>query len=329
VARTVLITGAAGFAGAHITRALLERGDSVVALDLAPSLPAFITKGIEEAAVTYVVGDVTDCQQLATLVRDADVQDIVHSAAAMGDRDSLERPLHFLRVNAEAVWGLCDVARRLPVRRLVCMSSRSVYGEYDPRSGPIAEDAAPRPIGFYGASKAAADIVAVQYRRHFGVDVVLPRVTGLYGPEQYTGQNPLAKMVDAAVREEPFALELDGTYRYEVTYVKDVARGVLAMLDAPALQWAIYNIGTGLQPTLAELGEIVRQVLPRAEITFRAVTATEAPPRAVMAIDRFANETGFQTAWTVEQGVRELVHWHRTGEYGCPIGNPPQAVTEL
>ena len=144
MARTVLITGAAGFAGAHITRALLERGDSVVALDLAPSLPAFITKGIEEAAVTYVVGDATDSEQLATLVREADVQDIVHSAAAMGDRDSLERPLHFLRVNAEAVWGLCDVARRLPVRRLVCMSSRSVYGEYDPRAGPVAEDAAPR-----------------------------------------------------------------------------------------------------------------------------------------------------------------------------------------
>ena len=122
---------------------------------------------------------------------------------------------------------------------------------------------------------------------------------------------------------------MDGTYRYEVTYVKDVARGVLAMLDAPALQRAIYNIGTGLQPTLAELGEIVRQVLPRAEITFRAVTATEVPPRALMAIGRFADETGFQTAWTVEQGVRELVHWHRTGEYGCPIGNPPHAVAEL
>jgi nucleoside-diphosphate-sugar epimerase len=321
-----LVTGAAGFAGSHIVRALLERGDRVVALDLAPQLPAFVTNGLGDVSPTYLVGDVTDSHQIAGAVLDAKVEDIVHTAAAMGDADSVARPRHFLRVNAEAVWGLCDLARRLPMRRLVCMSTRSIYGAYTPEEGPVGEDAAPRPIGFYGASKAAADVVAIQYRQQYGLDVVLPRVTGLYGPNQQQGQNVLAQMVAAAVAGEPFTCPMGPDYRYEVIYVKDVARGVLAILDAPRLAHPVYNVGSGEQPAVAELAAIVRTILPEADITFDEAAGAAVPPRAQMAVDRFAGETGFRTAWTIQQGVRELVTWHRTGAYGRPAESPPDSI---
>ena len=157
----------------------------------------------------------------------------------------------------------------------------------------------------------------------------MPRVTGLYGPNQHKGLNVLAQMDCAAVLSQLFDSPLQPAYRYEVTYVKDIARGVLAMLDAPGLAHPVYNVGSGKQPTLEELTEVVRKFIPEADVRFGGSAQSDIPPRALMAVDRFATETGFRTAWIVEQGVRQLATWRRIGANGRPIDHPPASAEEL
>ncbi|MEU2005068.1 SDR family oxidoreductase [Rhodococcus sp. NPDC019627] len=280
MSNTVLVTGAAGFVGSHLTRALLERGAAVVALDLADRLPQFVTNGLDSPPVTYIVGDVSDSHQIASAVLQFGVTDIVHTAASLAEPESILRPRHFLKVNAESVWALCDIARSLPIRRLVAVSTRSVYGTHSPEGGPVNEEASPRPVAFYGASKAAADIVAVQYAKHFDLDLVIPRVTGAYGPHQSYPQF-LSDMIDAAVRGEAFHRDVGGDSQTEVTYVKDIVRGLLALLDAATLRHTIYNVGSGMQVSLSELAHIVQTFVPEADIEIGPGLDPAAAPRAL------------------------------------------------
>ena len=142
LSRCILVTGAAGFAGSRIARAVLERGDRVVGLDIAPRLPSFVTDGLGDASLNYMVGDVIGSHHIVAAVLDASVEDIVHTAAAMGDADSIQRPRHFLRQHR---------SRLEPVRHRASttnpatgrMSRRSIYGAYAPQEGSVAEDAAP------------------------------------------------------------------------------------------------------------------------------------------------------------------------------------------
>jgi nucleoside-diphosphate-sugar epimerase len=143
----------------------------------------------------------------------------------------------------------------------------------------------------------------------------MPRVAGLYGPNQHKGLNVLAQMDCAAVLSQLFDSPLQPAYRYEVTYVKDIARGVFTMLDAPSLAHPVYNVGS--------------KFIPEADVRFGGSAQSDIPPRALMAVDRFATETGLRTAWIVEQGVRQLATWRRIGANGRPIGHPPASAEEL
>ena len=322
----VLVTGGAGFVGAHLALALTRRGRRVVVYDLAPALPTFLRFAAAAGSIVHHRSDTTDPGQLVAALVGEGVTQVVHTASLLAEPESLLNPRRFLRVNAEAVWQLCDIARSLPgIGRIVTVSTRSVYGSYAPEEGPISEDFAPRPVAFYGASKAAADLVLGIYRQQLGLDVAAARITGVYGPFQ-NYPHPLSEMVDAAVSGREFRMAAGGDYLYEFTYIKDVVAGLLALLDAERLSHAIYNLGGGVQSPLSEVAAAVRRAVPGAIVEIGPGQPAGAAPRAALSVERMAGELGFRTSWSLEAGVAEHVQWRRDGSYGGPVERGPQGI---
>jgi nucleoside-diphosphate-sugar epimerase len=317
VSKTVVVTGGAGFVGAHVVRALARRGDRVIAYDPAPALPSDIVAA--DAGVVHLRSDVTDPGQLVEALVGHGATHVIHVAALLAEPESLQRPRAFLRVNAEAVWQLLDVGRNLPDRqRIVTASTRSVYGRYLPEEGPILEDFAPRPVAFYGAAKAAADLILTLYRQHYALDVAAARITGVYGPGQNYG-HPLSEMVDAAVEETSYVRDRGGDYLYEFTYVKDVVRGLLMLLDADRLAHPIYNVGSGTQEKLSEVAAAVTRHVPGADISIGPGLPDGAAPRAALSVDRIHGDVGYSTIWSLDDGIAEFIDFRRNGAYGAEV----------
>ncbi|MGH3758229.1 NAD-dependent epimerase/dehydratase family protein [Actinophytocola sp.] len=317
---TVLITGGAGFVGSHLVRALRLRGRHVVVYDLADELPRHVLEVATgtTGAVTHVRADVTDTERLAEVVARHDVRYVVNAAALLGEPAATRRPLDALRVNAEVVWRLCELARRAgTIRRVLTISSRSVYGD-QPHAESLTEDSRPRPDGVYGGSKAAGDLGAELYREHLGVDVVVARITGPYGPGQ-RHQTDLLRMARAACEGRPYDGGPRGDLPREYTYVKDITGALLVLLDTPRTRHCVYNVSAGVQSTLTEVAGALRTALPDADLRRTPGSPSGAGRRATQSIQRLREEFGFCPRWSLVDGVGELVDWIRHGDYGLPV----------
>lgn len=316
----ILVTGGAGFVGSHLVRALRRRGRDVVVYDPASELPVItLDSHAYFGDLIHLRSDVTDPGQLVEALNCYGVTDVIHVAALLADRESLMKPRLFLRVNAEAVWQLCDIARHFSsIRRIVTVSTRAVYGSYEPDEGPLGEDALPKPSGFYGGAKAAADLGVSLYRHNFGLDAVAARITGVYGPGQnYRGM--LDDMIRSAVDRVPYIRDVGADYPYEFNYVKDVVRGLLALLDAETLQFPIYNVGSGELHTYGHVASIIRKVIPGARVELGAGSPEGAAPRAALAVDRVERDANFKSRWSLEEGIGDTVTYLRGRGYGDEI----------
>jgi nucleoside-diphosphate-sugar epimerase len=329
--RPVLVTGAAGFVGAHVTRALLVAGRSVIATDLADQLPDRIIAGLPEPRLTYVAGDLTRDETITALLESSTGQlDLVHAAAVIafnqlgaslgGRGPSAHDVLRSFTVNAQASWRLCAaLADDGRSRRMVHVSTRAVFGGRPSGAASIGEAEPCQPAGVYGSSKAAAEMGVLALREQFGLDVVVARITGVYGP----WQGPVSwigQAVDAIVNERPYRTPAGADDGYELTYVKDTVRGLLALLTADTLAHRIYHVATGERLIeLREVAETLRLVETTADVEFGPGHAAGAGRRTPLAIDRLAAETGFAPRWALRDALADYLAVERTGHYGVEV----------
>jgi nucleoside-diphosphate-sugar epimerase len=337
----ILVTGAAGFFGTHVVRGLLAQGYKVIAYDAAPEQGFYDGWITAQPTLTYVQGDVLDFPRLFGAIVDHGVTDVVQATAFFGSEQEArivggrgdaagDDVIDFLRLNISIVWQLCELFRRVSgLRRLVTISSRGAYGAYRPDEGLITEDAAYRPTGFYGVSKASADMALAAYRKLHGVDAVALRVTGLYGPllsearkDRFLKTHTSVAVwpfVDAAVSGKPLHWDTGGDFVWEFNFVKDAVAGVLRVLRAPSLKWPVYNVGGGQGYSLSRVAQAVNAAVPGAEVTVGPGQLPRTPVRGIMSTARIADELGYQPRWSLEDGVRELARWWGTGEYGADV----------
>lgn len=317
----VVVIGGCGFVGSHVSRQLLAEGRDVTIVDRCDetAVPAFVRE-VAGGRLRFVHGELGSARTLAESVGSrSDVQLINCAAVLPGPRT----PLDFMEVNGAAVWRVCDFLReRQSSARFVHISTRSIYGRYEPAEGPLDEDTLPRPTDYYGASKAAGDLGISIFREQAGVDAVALRITGIYGALPGTGLdrdhsgNPVMAMVAAAKRGEPYIAKADADYRYEVTYVKDVVRGVLTLLSAARTSRAVYNLGgADGQPRLTEIADTVGRVFPHLACEYLA-PGTGLPARAAMQGARLRQEFGYRPEWPVSRALVDYVYTLDTGEYG-------------
>ncbi len=271
--RTVLVTGASGFVGPHLARALAAGGARVVGLAATPAPAGLALDG-------WQVADVLDAAALAAAVAAARPDAVVHLAGQSSAARSFEQPVETFRLNVTGTWNLLEAVRAgAQAARVLVVGSGEVYGPLEAGTR-AAEDAPFHPVSPYALSKAAADALAELHGRAHGLDVVRTRSFGHTGP----GQEP--RFVVPAFARQIAAIERGATpvlkvgnleVSRDLTDVRDIARAYVLLLERGRAGEA-YNVCRGVT---VRLTEVVRLLAERSRVPLRV----ETDPALVRAAD--------------------------------------------
>ena len=307
---TWMLTGGAGYIGAHVTRALIDSGRPVVVLDdLSSGLARKVPAGVPHEQI-----DVCDRAAVADALRRHEVTGVVHLAAKKAVGESVERPHFYYRQNVEGAMALTEAMAEVGVRRLVYSSSASVYG---PTDAPlITEDTATLPISPYGQTKLIGEWIGADLAVAEGFSVVAQRYFNVAGAGADdlgdTGAFNLIPMVLRAYtqgrRPMIFGADYptpDGTCIRDYIHITDLAAGHVAAAvrtEADAPGFSAYNLGRGVGSSVREVLDAVSTALG-ADLDPEIVDRRPGdPPSVVASADRARDELG----WVATRGLDEM-----------------------
>lgn len=333
----ILVTGAAGFIGMHVSRRLLERGEAVVGVD---NLNAYYDPALKRArlaqlhgapapAFTFHEADVADEAAIRAIFARHRPARVVHLAAQAGVRYALDHPMAYVDSNLVGTAVMLEACRQCRVRHLVFASSSSVYGAN--RKVPFAEsDAVDHPVSLYAATKRANELMAHSYAHLFALPVTALRYFTVYGP---WGRPDMAiwKFTDALLRGRPVDVYAGGVLARDFTYVDDAVEATLRLLDAPRpatspadpadwnatgpeTSWApfeVLNLGrsdpVSVNELLALLEEITGRRAQRNELGMQPGDVEQTYSDTA----RLERLTGYRPATPLADGLRAFVDWFR------------------
>lgn len=310
----ILITGGMGFIGLHTARRFLDAGERVVLTQFrARREPDFIKSEIGARAVVESL-DVTDSAALRDVVKRHSVTGIVHLAVpGLGALD----PSDDYRVNMLGLLAVLEAAREAHVRRLSIASSIGVYGSLP--AGPFREDM-PLPVTSTSpteAFKKAFEILGLHYADRAGMDVVMLRMGGIWGPLYHSMANLPSRLCHAAVqgRAPDYSGARGGTPyaddASDICYVKDCAKGIQLVHMAEWLGHRIYNIGGGVAVSNRGLVHAVHKAVPAAQLPLEQGSGPRARDHSVMDLSRIGADVGYVPEYDVERGVADYIAWLR------------------
>ncbi len=313
----MLITGGAGFIGSHLTRRLLERGDSVTVLDdfndyydparKRANIAPFLSRG----DYRVVEGDIRDQRLVDELFRGGRFDAVVHLAARAGVRPSLAEPILYEDVNCIGTLRLLEAAREHGPEVFVFGSSSSVYGinEKVPFSE---EDEVNQPISPYATTKRAGELLCYNYHHLYGLKTSCLRFFTVYGPAQRP-EMAIHKFTELLARGKSIPLYGDGSSRRDYTFIDDIVDGVVAALDAE-FGFEILNLGGAETTALADL---VRWIAAELEVEPSIEYLPDQPgdvPITYADVSKARRLVGYEPRVPIRVGLERFVRWFRTNQ---------------
>ena len=320
---TVLVTGAAGFIGYHVGRALLARGTPVIGIDnlndyYDPALKRARLDRLEaEQGFSFHKLDIADRTAVSALAaREPEIAGVVHLAAQVGVPYSLENPHAYVEANVMGLVVVLEACRCLPkLKHLVYASSSSVYGANRKLPFSVA-DRVERPVSLYAATKRAGELIAQSYRHLHGLPVTGLRFFTVYGP---WGRPDMSYYLftRAILAGDPIRVFNKGDMRRDFTYIDDIVSGVLAALDRPPAAedggepQRIYNLGNNRSVELGHFIAVLEKACGREAIkNFEPMQPGDVKETfADIAASR--RDLGFEPRTAIEDGLPRFVDWFR------------------
>jgi UDP-glucose 4-epimerase len=296
----ILVTGGAGFMGRHLVDALLSLGKEVVVFD---NLSAEMNGNISVGA-KLTKGDVRNLRQVIQTTKGVDL--IFHLAANANGTVSVNDPRFDFETNAVGTFNVLDAALHARVKRLVYVSSASVYGR--PQYFPIDEKHPTKPFIPYGASKLVGEIYCNSFFKTYNLPAVIARPFCVYGP----GENPKLALVEVSrylrwhLNKKPIRIvgDLDRKTR-DFVHVNDLLEGLLLIADkAPAGE--AFNVGSGKEVSMRELTTIISSVTGRSALLDVVTAIKEDTYRLVGDISKI-EALGYAPKISLVEGVKQLV----------------------
>jgi UDP-glucuronate 4-epimerase len=312
--RTILVTGAAGFVGSRLARALLDRGDTVIGLDnLNDYYPVeHKQRNLDDLRAqekfSFIRADLRDLPGLRELVEKHRPTAVAHLAAMAAVRYSVEHPLIYAEVNVQGTVHLMEAARQIGPIPMVLASTGSVYGSTTPV--PFQESAAAdRPLAPYPASKRSMELFAHGYHHLFKLPMTILRFFNVYGPHGRPDMMPWQWSV-AIARGEPITLYNGGRMKRDWTYIDDIVDGFVAALDRE-VGYEVLNLGCSRPVENLAFVQILEDLLGRkANIVDTPAPASE-PIVTYADVSKARALLGYEPKVNVEQGLRQFVEWMR------------------
>ena len=328
----VLVTGAAGFIGMHVSQILLARGDQVVGLD---NLNDYYDPTLKEARLARLSGhpgfsfvrmDVADRVGIAALFEQQRFDRVVHLAAQAGVRYSLVNPHAYIDANIVGFTNILEGCRHTGVQHLAYASSSSVYGgnTHMPFSEHHGVD---HPVSLYAATKKANELMAHTYSHLFGLPTTGLRFFTVYGP---WGRPDMALFLftKAILANEPIKVFNHGKMIRDFTYIDDIAEGVVRVLDRAATAdpaydpasadparsnapYRVFNIGNHDPIPLMDFIGAIEQAVGREAVKELLPLQDGDVPATHADVEELAAWTGFRPAMPVPEGIRRFVAWYR------------------
>ena len=325
----VLVTGAAGFIGFHLTLALLERGDDVVGVDnlndyYDPQLKQDRLDVIDAHAransFTFLQEDIADRGAMTALFKDHVFDVVVNLAAQAGVRYSLENPNAYVDSNLVGFVNILEGCRRSKVGHLVYASSSSVYGMNVKQPFSV-EDRVDHPISLYAATKKSNELMAHTYSHLFNIPTTGLRFFTVYGPY---GRPDMAyyKFTKAIMSGEPIDVYNNGDMKRDFTYIDDIIAGVVRVMDrVPSGQsseisgaeapYKLYNIGNNNPVTLGSFIAAIEGSCGRKALKNFLPMQPGDVPITFADIDELVEETGFKPNTSIQVGLGKFADWYR------------------
>lgn len=307
-----LVTGGAGFVGAHVVRELLDLGHRVVVLD-------DLSGGFEENlpdGITFVRGSITDHELLSRLFEEHSFDYVYHLAAYAAEGLS-----HFIRRfnytnNLIGSVNLINEAVKHRVKCFVFTSSIAVYGALKP---PMIEEMTPEPEDPYGIAKLAVEQDLRAAHHMFGLNSIVFRPHNVYGEYQNLGdryRNVVGIFMNQLMQGEPLTVFGDGGQTRAFSYVGDVAPHIARSVEVPAAYNQVFNIGADREYTVNELAEAVMRAMG-IEGELRHVEARNEVQHAYADHSKAHRIFGSDTRFSLDEGLARMAEWaHRTGIKG-------------
>ncbi len=329
---TVLVTGAAGFIGFHLSTRLLERGDTVIGLDNVNDYYDVTLKEARLAELTkfpqfrFVRADLADSAAINDVFEMHRPEKVANLAAQAGVRYSLTHPHVYTQSNITGFLNILEACRYNGVQHLVYASSSSVYGANKAMPFSV-HDSVDHPISLYAATKKANELMAHTYSHLYRLPTTGLRFFTVYGP---WGRPDMALFIftKAILEDCPIDVYNEGKMLRDFTYVADIVEGVVRVLDRPAapnLEWdgknpdpssslapyKVYNIGNNSPVPLMHYIATLEKALGKTAIKNLLPMQPGDVPETYADIEDLIRDTGFAPKTPVEEGIARFVAWYR------------------
>ena len=328
----ILVTGAAGFIGFHLSRALLDRGDKVIGLD---NLNDYYDVNLKKARLNilkkssnflHINKNVEDRKAIEKLFQAEKPEKVVNLAAQAGVRYSLKNPHSYVDSNIVGFVNILEGCRHNSVEHLVFASSSSVYGANTKMPFSVHHNV-DHPVSLYAASKKANELMAHSYAHLYGLPCTGLRFFTVYGP---WGRPDMALYLftKAILEDKPIDVFNYGRMKRDFTYIDDIVEGVVRVLDKNAKSnpsWSgdtpdaatsyapyrLYNIGNNNAVELSRYIEVLEeQIGKKAKKNMLPMQAGDVPA-TYADVRQLADDTGFQPDASIEVGIKKFVDWYK------------------
>jgi UDP-glucuronate 4-epimerase len=309
----VLITGAAGFIGSHLSERLLAEGFDVVGVDNFDDFydPQIKRRNIADCLKNknfqLVEADIRNSAAMDKTIGDG-IEIIVHLAARAGVRPSIAQPILYADVNINGTMALLEAAKKHKVGKFIFASSSSIYGNNE--KVPFSEDDnVDFPISPYAATKKACELICHTYHHLYGISITCLRFFTVYGPRQRPDL-AIHKFANLIEQDKPIPVYGDGSMMRDFTYIDDIINGVVAAMQK-CNGFNIYNLGESRPISVNDLVAEIEKALGKKASKEYLPPQPGDVERTYADVTKAVNELGYNPKTTIQAGLKKFVTWLR------------------
>ena len=313
----ILVTGAAGFIGSHVSRHFTGLGHQVIGLD---NFDPFYGKNFKLANLNackenngfeFIEGDIRDATALNKIFKDNQINLVIHLAAKAGVRPSIEAIADYYDVNVNGTVSLLEAMRNNGVKKMLFASSSSVYGN-NPKVPFSEADSVDNPISPYASTKKSGELLCHVYTHLYGFDITCLRFFTVFGP----GQRP-----DLAIHKFTRLIDLgksipfygDGSTSRDYTFIEDIVNGISCAsnhLDG----YRIYNLGESRVINLKMLVETIEKSLGKKAVLDKLPLQQGDVSITYADVSKAKSEIGYNPKYDIETGINKFVEWYNANK---------------